>query len=121
MNEEEVTYTEGGFSVKDPFWTIATAIDVAATALCGGAAASALGWLINGGFSKLVGKLVSGSGVVAKSCKVLLSNGFSEFLNSKMGITGFVLGFTSVGGFITNMWDIFDNSQIDGYTKVKLF
>ena len=38
-------------------------------------------------------------------------------IQSKLGIAGFVLGFTSVGGFIANMWDVKDG-KINGYVNI---
>ena len=115
MDENEMMYLEGG--VKVSTWIASAAIDIAVTAVLGGCAASALGWLMGKGINKLTSLLIRRGGKVASYARNILGNGGAAKIQSKLGIAGFVLGFTSVGGFIANMWDVKDG-KINGYVNI---
>ena len=116
MDEEEMTYVEGGLKVST--WVAATAIDIAVTLMFGGAATTAMGWLISKGMGKLTNALIKGTSAVSKLLRNALGNGMANFLTSKMGMIGTVISFTSVGGAVMNLWDICDNGKIDGHVYI---
>lgn len=88
------------------------------TLVFGGAATSAMGWLLGKGMSKVMKALVKGTGKAAKFLRNALGNGMASWLQSKLGMVGTVIGFTSVGGTIMNLWDMCDNGKIDGNVKI---
>ena len=116
MNEEEMTYVEGG--IKIATWVGTAVIDAAVTVAFGGAATTAVGWLLGKGVGAVTNALVSGTSVWAGLLKNALGNGMASFLTSKLGMVGTVISFTSVGGTIMNLWDMCDNGKIDGYVNL---
>lgn len=75
---------------------------------------SAIGWLAGKGIGKLMNALVKSTAWWAPVLRNVLAN----FITSKMGVLGTVLSFTSVGGFVMNCWDMFDNGKLDHYVKI---
>lgn len=116
MNEDEMTYVDGGVRVST--WILSTAIDVAVTLMFGGAATSAIGWLLGKGMSKVMKALVKGTSTWCGILRNVLGNGTANWISSKLGMVGVAVGFTSVGGTIMNLWDMFDNSRINGYVNL---
>ena len=112
MDEEEMMYLEGGAIPVDTFW-VAFVIDVAVSAFFGGAACSAIGWLANKGMSKIMNALIKSSNTWGTLIKNALGNGISNLITRNLGIVGTVLSFTSVGGTVANLWDMFDNGHLD--------
>lgn len=116
MSNDEMTYVEGGVRVAT--WILSTAIDVAVTLMFGGAATSAMGWLLGKGMSKVMKALVKGTSQWCNLLRNVLGNGTANWISSKLGMVGVAIGFTSVGGTIMNLWDMFDNSKINGYVTL---
>ena len=117
MDEEEMMYLEGGAIKVDTFW-VAFTIDVAVTLVFGGAATSALGWLMNKGMSKIMNALIKGTSNLCTIIKNALGNGVANMITRHLGIVGTVLSFTSVGGAVANLWDMFDNGNLDGHVWI---
>lgn len=119
MSEDEMTYVEGGRKkIKVATWILSSVIDIAVTCVFGGAAASAIGWLLGKGMSKVMQALIRGT---SKWCSLLrnaLGNGMANLITSKLGIVGTAISFTSVGGAIMNLWDMFDNGCVNGYVNI---
>lgn len=119
MNEEEMMYVEGGRKkIKVSTWILSSAIDIAVTCAFGGAATSAMGWLIGKGMSKVMNALVRGTGKWCVLLKNALGNGMGNLITSKLGLVGTAISFTSVGGTIMNLWDMFDNNRVNGYVMI---
>lgn len=111
MDEEEMTYVEGGHSIST--WIVGALIDTAC-ALMGIWHVSAIGWVLSKGVAKLCSLLTKNCG---RALTELIGNGFLGFALSKMGALGYALGLTSIGGVISTLWDAFDHS-LDG--KIRL-
>ena len=119
MSEDEMTYVEGGRQkIKVSTWILSSVIDVAVTCMFGGAATSAIGWLLGKGMSKVMKALVRGTGKWCNLLRNALGNGTANWISSKLGLVGTAIGFTSVGGTIMNLWDMFDNGCVNGYIKL---
>lgn len=116
MDSEEMIYVEGGIRVST--WILSTAIDVAVSLMFGGAATTAIGWLLGKGMSKVMKALVKGTSRWCGLLRNVLGNGTANWISSKLGMVGVAIGFTSVGGTVMNLWDIFDNSRINGYVTL---
>lgn len=113
LNEEEMTYVEGGVKVSS--WIVGAAIDVGLAAL-GVWNVSAIGWLMGAGISKLcngITKKVSSKVIGSILKSKVLQTGLGSYITSKIGIIGTVLGMTSLGGMIATVWDAWDKN-LDG-------
>ena len=113
MDEEEMTYVEGGLKVSS--WVVGAAIDVGLAAI-GVWNVSAIGWLMGEGISKLCSGVTKkvGSKIIGKVLKnKVLQTGLGAYVVSKIGVLGTALGMTSLGGMISTVWDAWDKN-LDG-------
>lgn len=104
MDENEMTYLEGGGSVNTD--VVAWAIDV--------------GWLMGKGLAKLCSGITAkvGSKVIGAVLQnKVLQTALGQYITSKIGIVGTVLGMTSLGGMIATTWDAWDK-KLDGYVTI---
>lgn len=69
--------------------------------------------------SKIMNALIKSSNTWGTLIKNALGNGISNLITRNLGIVGTVLSFTSVGGTVANLWDMFDNGHLDN--KVWVF
>ena len=117
MDEDEMSYTEGGLQVST--WIVGTAIDVGLSAL-GVWNVSAIGWLMGKGLAKLCSGITAkvGSKVIGAVLQnKVLQTALGQYITSKIGIVGTVLGMTSLGGMIATTWDAWDK-KLDGYVTI---
>lgn len=114
MDEEEMMYVDGGRKkCAVSTWIVGAAIDVGLTAI-GVWNASAIGWLMGKGLSKLCSKISKkvGGKIIGKILKsTVLQTTLGSFITSKLGMFGTALGMTSLGGMIATVWDLWDGSM----------